>query len=454
MSRARRAAALLAASGLLAAAGRAAEGSSPARDPRPNVVIVLTDDQPWWTIPHDPPPMPWLQARLEDPADHWVRFPLAFVNVPLCCPSRASLLTGRYAHRTGVLTNRDGARLDERDTIAVRLRDAGYHTGYVGKYLNGYPFGRGPYVPPGWDRWTAKWQGSGATVYLDHVLIEDGLAVRHGSSPGDYLTDVLASRAVRFVREAPRDRPFLLVFAPTAPHAPWMPAPRHEGTFLAADFPDPPSFDLADVGDGPGWVRALPRLPDPGGLRAVRRDAAEALLAVDEAVRAIVEALRARGDLERTAIFVLTDNGAAFGEHRWVGKGCPYDECARIPFLVRLPGARPGARPDLASVVDVAPTVAELAGVPLPGADGRSLLPALEGRPAPPRPGVLLEWAGDPTIPAWWAVRTPSSLYVEYATGERERYDLRRDPWALRNLAGRDPAADRSLAALLRSLRG
>jgi arylsulfatase A-like enzyme len=425
-------------------------GRTPPPDRRPNIVIVLTDDQPWWTLPHDPPLMPWLQSRLEDPEDHWVRFPEAFVNVPLCCPSRASLLTGVYARRTGVRTNRDGARLDDRSTFAAWLHDAGYHTGYVGKYLNGYPFGPRPFVPTGWDRWTAKWQGSGATVYYDHVLVEDGLAVPHGSAPGDYLTDVLADRAVRFVREAPSDRPFLLVLAPTAPHAPWTPAPRHAGAFRGADLRDPPSFDEADVRDKPTWVRRLPPVDVPA-VHAARLDAAASLLAVDEAVRRVVDAIGERGELARTAILVTSDNGASFGEHRWVGKSCPYDECTRVPFLLRVPGATPGDREGLVSLVDVAPTVAALAGVARPDdLDGRSLLPLVRGRRTGWREGVLLEWFGH-AIPPWRAVRTEDALYVRYRNGERERYDLLRDPWALRNLAPEGGGA--GLARLLGSLR-
>lgn len=141
----------LAASGL---AGASAATVDPATLPA-NVLIVITDDQPWDTL--DPRAMPWLADRLRDADDRWVRFPNAFVEVPMCCPSRASILTGRYARHTGVLDNGDGASFDESATLATWLDEAGYQTALIGKYLNGYAPSDADrsYVPPGWDYWAA-----------------------------------------------------------------------------------------------------------------------------------------------------------------------------------------------------------------------------------------------------------------------------------------------------------
>src|SRR2546427_10923598 len=140
--------------GLLAALALASSGCTsatpPATDLRPNVVVILTDDQSMDTLPHSPPTMPFLQHAVQDPNGHWIHFPNAFINSPLCCPSRATLLTGRYAFHTGVTNNYLGKNLDESSTLATWLHDAGYTTGLFGKYLNDYPYGRGPYVPPGW----------------------------------------------------------------------------------------------------------------------------------------------------------------------------------------------------------------------------------------------------------------------------------------------------------------
>ncbi|GIV00653.1 MAG: hypothetical protein KatS3mg014_2268 [Actinomycetota bacterium] len=407
--------------------------------PRLNVVVIVTDDQSFDSIPRSVPVMPYLQARALDPADHWVVFTRAFVNTPLCCPSRATMLTGRYPHHTGVWGNADGAVLDETDTLATWLDAAGYETALVGKYLNGYPFGRGPYVPPGWDRWWGKEQGGPESIYHDFTLIEQGTPVAYG--PEAYSTDVLADAAVSFIERAPRDRPFFLWFAPTAPHPPAEPAARHAGRYADLALTDPPSLGEPDVSDKPAWVRALPPL-DAAGLEAMRnarRRSFETLLAVDEAVRRVIEALRERGELEETVVVFTSDNGLSFGEHRWDRKSCPYEECIRVPLLVRVPGLAHRVEPALVSAVDLAPTILDLTGVrPTGPLDGASLAPLLRGGP-PPRQEVYLEFGGDPRVPAWRALRTPRWMYVELATGERELYDLRADPFELENLA-RDPA--------------
>lgn len=396
-------------------------------DPRPNVVLIVTDDQPPGSFPHEPPAMPKLQAMVEDPADHWIVFPNAFVSTPLCCPSRAAILTGRSDLRTGVRTNLDGDRFDDSDTLATWLHDAGYRTALIGKYLNGYPFAGVPLVPPGWDRWLAKRQGAQATAYYEHELLDAGFPRPAGRAPGDYLTDVLARAAVGFVREAPADRPFFLMVTPTAPHRPWTPAPRHAGALAGLRLAEPPSLGEEDVSDKPAWVRALPPLGAErrSQLAGIRVRSFETLRAVDDLVAAVVEALAERGLLERTVIVFLTDNGLSIGEHRWLGKTCPYEECIRTPFLVRYPGAWPREEPMLVSNLDLAPTIAELAGVqPASSVDGRSLVPLLEGLPAERPSGLFLDYVGDARVPGWSAVRTETFLYVEYVTGERELYDL------------------------------
>ncbi len=425
--------------GLMVAAALAPEILPRADSPRLNVVVIVTDDQSFRSIPRNVPVMPYLQSRALDAADRWVVFTHAVVNTPLCCPSRATMLTGRYAHHTGVLGNTDGERLDETDTLATWLDAAGYETALVGKYLNGYPFGRGPYVPPGWDRWWGKQQGGPESIYHDFTLIEQGTPVPYGADA--YSTDVFADHAVRFIEQAPSDRPFFLWFAPTAPHPPAEPVPRHAGRYADLALSSPPSLGEVDVSDKPAWVRALPPL-DAAGLETLReaeRRSFETLLAVDEAVRRILEALRDRGELEETVIVFTSDNGLAFGEHRWTRKSCPYEECIRVPLLVRAPGLTHRLEPAIVSAVDLAPTILDLADVPPGGPlDGASLVPLLRGG-SPPWGEAYLEFAGDPRVPAWWGLRRPGWLYVELATGERELYDLRRDPFELVNLA-HDPA--------------
>ncbi len=406
----------------------------------PNVIVIVTDDQSFESIPGPTPVMPFLQGRALDPDDHWIVFENAFVNTPLCCPSRAIMLTGRYAHENGVVDNDHGGLLDEDATVASWLDGEGYHTGLVGKYLNGYPFGRPPFVPSGWDRWSARRQGPVTSLYYDYTMIEQGMPVPYGDEAADYSTDVFAAQAVEFIREAPLGRPFFLWFAPTAPHPPWTPAPRHAGTYADLAVPTSPSTGEADVSDKPAWIRELPP-PDAATLasyQASRRRSYESLLAVDEAVRALIQELRARGELRRTVIIFTSDNGLAFGEHRWAKKTCAYDECLRVPFLVRMPGVEHRVEASFVSTVDLAPTIAGLAGVEPPrSVAGTSLVRLLRtGRDGGLPDEVYAEWVGQGLpVSGWWALRTRGFAYVELTTGERELYALREDPFELVNVA-------------------
>jgi len=406
---------------------------------RMNVIVIVTDDQSYDSIPRSIPVMPYLQQHVLDPADHWVVFSNGFVNTPLCCPARTTMLTGRYAHNTGVQDNADGPLIDESATLASWLDGAGYHTGLVGKYLNLYPFGRGPYVPEGWDRWWGKLQGTSESLYHDYTLSEQGQPVHYGETEADYSTDVFAAKALEFLRDAPSDEPFFLWFAPTAPHPPVVPATRHAGRYRDLVVPTLPSLGEADVSDKPAWVQTLPVFDaeDEAHVRDDRRASFEALLGVDEAVRGIIEELRSGGELDETLIVYVSDNGFSFGEHRWIKKICPYEECIRVPFLIRLPDVVHRIEPAMVSSVDLAPTIADLVGVrPDTAFDGVSLAPLLREDSREGRTGeVFAEWVGDDRIPAWWELRRPGWTYIELATGERELYDMRRDPYELVNLA-------------------
>ena len=432
-------------------------------DHRPNIVVVVTDDQSLETLPHDPPVMPWLQSQIQDPAGHWRWFPDAVFNTPLCCPSRATILTGQYSHHSGVVNNETGHLLDEANTLPVWLHDAGYTTGLVGKYLNLYPFDRGNYVPPGWDRWFAKLNESGATTYYGYRVIDQGTLRTYGQAPADYATSVLTAQAVDFVRRAPASTPFFLYFTPTAPHSPWTPAPGDAGAYPGPPLV-PPVSDTAPVAGMPTWVQSLPAptTPDVATLQAERRQQYDTLLGVDRSVHSIVDAVAARGDLSDTYIFFLTDNGYSFGEHRIVGKRCPYEECIRTPFAVFVPGAKAGSDPQPVSNVDLAPTIAALAGV-TPGLpeDGSSFARNLTDRRARVHHQTkLIEWAGDSEVPPWWGVRTPDFAYIETGT-QVELYDLtgrigHPDPRELHNVAGLPSYAQvrARLAARLLTLRG
>jgi arylsulfatase A-like enzyme len=400
--------------------------------------------------------MPWLQSQLGDPTQGWLRFPNAVASTPLCCPSRASILTGRDALHTGVGTNEEGGAFDPTRTLPVLLHDAGYHTGLVGKYLNGFPFGGAPSVPPGWDRFLAKTNDAGATVYEDYGLANQGIFGRVGSLPSDYSTDLLGRAAVEFLRTAPVDRPWFLMFTPPAPHSPRLPAPGDRGAFGGLRLQAPSERLLNDVRGKPGWLRRLPPI-DAARLDGLQRERIlerETLLDVDRQLRNLVAEIRARGEWGDTVVMFLSDNGYQFGEHRWEGKQLPYEGSIRVPFAIRSPWAEGGVVPALVANLDVAPTIAALAGVALPWpSDGLSLASFVRGPPAGSSTSwsgrsVPLLWEGGPTVPAWSGIRTPAALFVRDADGTQELYDLRTDPDEVDNLAAARPRELARLAAL------
>lgn len=417
-----------------------------------NVVVVVTDDQRFDELDA----MPYLASR---PAGEWVSFTNAVTTTPLCCPSRASMLTGQYAKDTGVVDNGTAGELDESSTVAAWLDDAGYRTGLVGKYLNNWWLDHGETrIPQGWDRFNA-FIGEGGT-YVDYRMNLDGRVRSYGNAAADYSTDVVKGLALKFLKD-PDPAPFLLWVAPSAPHGPVVVAPRHRTSAVSVPPPGP-GFDEVDVSDKPSHIRARPRLTaeQVTAQRTRQVDARRSLLAVDEMVRALVGSLTASGELERTAIVVVSDNGLAYGAHRLRSKSCAYQECIRTPLMVRWPGAVNGDDGHLVAGIDLAPTLMDAAGLPVPaGLAGQSLRPLLEGEEGSWRSALLIEDRPRrvaENLPPFSAVLTDRWKYVEYDNGGRELYDLTVDPYELISLH-KDPAraAKRAeLDALLDQLRG
>jgi arylsulfatase A-like enzyme len=450
-------------------------GAGPSRPGRPSVVLVVADDLELAGTGR----MPRLRSLV---AGRGLTFTRAFASTPVCCPSRASMLTGQYAHNHGILSNLDAGgscferfrdRGQEASTLATWLRGAGYRTGRVGKYLNWYPGvrrGADPtYVPPGWDEWYGLFSSRGTDTYYNYFVNENRRIAAYGRREEDYATDVLRARAVEFVRRDD-ERPFFLWLSPQAPHLPATPAPRHEGALAGLLAPRTPSFNEEDMSDKPAWFQDPVRLPlltarDVAGVDALYRDRLRTMLAVDEMVADVIAALEQTGRLDSTYVIFTSDNGFLLGQHRFPrGKGTVHEPSVRVPLLVRGPGVPAGARRDhLALNVDLAPTIAELAGAPAPGSfDGRSLAGLLGADPPAVerfRSEVLLELPhglrDDPEEPPGWVgLRTPDLLYAEYATGEQELYDLRDDPDQVESLHGRaSPALLRGLAARLDQIR-
>jgi N-acetylglucosamine-6-sulfatase len=478
---------------------------------RPNVVLIVTDDQTLEDAEH----MPNVERLL---AEEGTTFENAFVTDALCCPSRVTILRGQYAHNHQIVDNElPGGGFEkfrflghEKSTVATWLRNGGYRTAFVGKYMNGYA---GTYVPPGWDEWNAI-----SGNYLSHDLNENGRIVTY--DPERYhLDDVLAEKAAGYIGRTSGgdrsffadDRPFFMWLGTKAPHQPATPAPRHRDDFADIPLPEGPSFDERDVSDKPQWIRDNPPLDGErtAYMEELHRKRLQSLQAVDEMVVRLVRSLREAGELDNTFIFFMSDNGFHLGEHRLgAGKWTAYEEDVRVPLIVRGPGVPAGeTREHLALNNDIAPTLADIAGTQAPPfVDGRSLMPLLSEEPPPeerwrqaflveaaaefagvPAPPFVAESSirplltGDPLPEDWrraadkgswtsedWgrpaleAVRTEDYLYAEYESGDRELYDLRKDPHQLENLLGEGavpkkpgtPLLEERLEASLSTLRG
>ena len=433
---------------------------------RPNIILILTDDQEAGSMAF----MPHLQELLVNQGTTFKNF---IFNVSLCCPSRASILRGQYAHNHQIMTNRppNGGFERFRDlgheqsTMATWLQGAGYRTAFFGKYLNGYPSDSKTYIPPGWDEWYAEVSGH----YFDYELNENGQVVQYGNDPEDYETDVLARKAAEFIRHSAGEAPFFIYLAPFAPHGPLIPAPRHSNEFADHQAPRPPSFNEADVSDKPQWFRDLGLLSQSqiDDIDQRSRDRLRTLLGVDDLIKTIIDTLTAYGELDNTYLFYATDNGFHQGEHRLErGKNTAYEESIRVPLIVRGPGVPAAQRLEhLIANIDLASTFADMAGANVPlFVDGLSLVSFLGSPPYPIdswRSVILVQhWQSDTgggrntRIPDYQGVRTPDYLFVEYATDELELYDLRNDPYQLESLhQTADPNLISGLATLLQELR-
>lgn len=467
---------------LLASPVAALPAASPAADPTPppNIILILADDLDLDLDTVDT--MPYLQTLV---AAQGVTLSNFFVNASICCPSRASMLRGQYVHNTGVLTNgppqggfesfRDLGL--ENDTLATRLQGAGYRTALFGKYLNRYPADSGlTYIPPGWNEWVAPAPTRPGYDQFNYTLNDNGVLVPYGSDPEDYLQDVLTLRAQSFLTHTiASGQPFFMYFAAFSPHTPSTPAPRHSSLFSDASAPRTPSFNEADVSDKPQGIRDLPLLTEPEiqQIDAGYRKWLQAMQAVDETIAGLVHTLEVTGQLSNTYIIFSSDNGYHMGQHRLPpGKYLGYEEDIRVPFYVRGPGVPAGVkRLQLAGLVDLGPTFAEIAGIPVPDyMDGRSLLPLLGATPPAPddwRQAFLFEqYVGDhrlehdplgeppdpfdtaryENVPLFYSgLRTPTLKYIEYNTGERELYDLVNDPYELENQYANTPPNDLAL---------
>ncbi|WP_410672296.1 sulfatase [Amycolatopsis sp. cmx-4-68] len=421
-------------------------------------MFVLTDDLSWNLVRYLP--------EVQKLQSQGMTFDDYTVTDSLCCPSRSSLFTGRFPHDTGVYTNGgdDGGFTyfhnhgEETATFATALQAKGYHTAMMGKYLNGYQpadhqGGTEPYVPPGWTDWDVA--GNGYPEF-NYDLNQNHSVVHHGSTAGDYLTDVLSRRGAAFITDSARAHaPFMLELATFAPHAPSTPAPRDADAFPGLTAPHDPAFDTLPA-NAPPWLAGRSPLTatEKQNIDTAFRKRAQSVQAVDDLIASVRTALTKAGVADNTYVIFSSDNGYHMGEYRLnPGKMTAFDTDVRVPLVVAGPDI-PAAKHSAAAVanIDLAPTFEQLGGAPVPDTvDGHSLLPLLHGESgAGWRTTNLVEHHGpdteadDPDLPAphsgnppsYEALRTHQYTYVEYADGSREYYDRTSDPLELRNIAG------------------
>ena len=432
-------------------------GAAADRQKRPNVLVLMTDDQTLESL------RVMTNVR-EQLARRGTTFTRSFVSFSLCCPSRATLLTGQYAHNHGVLGNTPPTggygKLDTSEYLPLWLQRAGYRTMHVGKFLNGYGRDTPPTdVPPGWSEWYGSVDPS-TYRFWGYTLNENGLLKTYGldRNPIFYSTDFYSQRAVDLIaRSAPSRQPFFLSVAFLAPHAgaPRDPddpravntpavAPRHRDRFAGTPLPSTAAFNEANVSDKPAHMRALLRI-GPARARQIQENyqqRLESLLAVDEGIARILGALRSAGELDDTLVVFTSDNGFLHGEHRvQAGKVLVYEPSIRVPLILRGPGVpEDRRRGQLVTNADLAPTILDAAGA-RPGRtqDGRSLYGLLGDPTREWGRDLLVAGGGVPGRGEFDALRTYRYVYAKYSTGESELYDLDRDPDQLQSRHA-DPA--------------
>ena len=466
-----------------------------APDRRPNFVIVQTDDM---TV-EDLEVMPGVRALIGEAG---ATFEQMLTPFALCCPSRASLMTGCYPHNTKVQSNFPPTggfvpweKVNGKRFTAYWLKKAGYHTVHIGKYINGYGMYNRPVrrVPSGWTEWYGTSDPSTYQMYGYRMNEPTGSKVYgdfYDEDPRTYGTDVYTAKALGVIKRAARNpKPFFMQVAYLAPHVetipltdgswkeswadidkpeegsgisvqsiPPRPAQRHENLLPDIPLTKDPSFNEADRSDKHPFIQAIPPLSDEkiSDLEADNRSRKLSLLAVDEGVTAMVNELRRTGQLSNTYIIFTGDNGYLLGQHAIsYGKYFPYEPALNIPALMRGPGIKANTVVrGMTFEIDFAPTILELAGVrPNRRVDGLSLTGRLLDNERLPRRPLLLssgpqQSASGQPLPLFDGVRTGRYVWWVYEDGFEEMYDLRTDPYQLESVA-KDPAYLKTKLALI-----
>ncbi|MEV0846285.1 sulfatase [Streptomyces sp. NPDC049954] len=413
----------------VAQAAAASTADTTAAAPRPNILLIVTDDQPKHTEWATPRTVDWLAGR-------GVKFTNGHVTTPLCAPSRSSILSGRYAHNHGVRNNGASYQLDQSTTLQRYLQQAGYRTGLFGKFLNSWKLAENPphfedfaLLQPGYV--DARWNINGTVQTIN-----------------GYTTEIIKNRTLDFLDEAATDsRPWFAYVTPYASHGPRRPEEKYKGTAVP-EWNGRPSVPEADRSDKPGYIRdATGTLADG---RRIRAEQLRTLRSVDDAVQAFKDRLTALGQLDNTLVVYIGDNGFGWADHGWTKKSVPYRQAHEVPFYLSWPAGGLGAATTddrVVANIDIAPTVLDAAGItPGHSQDGKSLLTSYS------RDHLLVEWwkqgpaaEGPPT---WASYVAKDKQYTEYSdlttdangvvsgTGQlkfREYCDLAGDPHQLKN---------------------
>ena len=389
---------------------------------RPNVLVIVTDDQ------RATDTLRVMGATRRIFFRGGTRYTNAFATTPLCCPARASILTGQYAHNHGVKGNTGIGNLDQTHTLQRYLTENGYTSAIYGKFANRWPVWRDP---PYFKKWAIS--SDGQDRYRNGKWNVDGEA----RIVETYATKYVQRKAVRFLRQGETSdrRPWFLYLTPPAPHLPAT-AQRRYADRQYPTWNGNPAVREKGRWDKPPYVRRLPPTTVRTG-REIRLKQLRSLESVDDLVQRVFRTLKRTSENRRTLAIFLSDNGFMWGEHRLSEKLHPYTQSIEIPFAIRWPGrVRRGIRnPKLVANIDLAPTILDAAGIsPQHVVDGRSLLSSWR------RTRLLGEhWKMVTPVPSWKSLRTRRLQYIEYFDSEgrrtfREYYNLRRDPWQLRNL--------------------
>jgi N-acetylglucosamine-6-sulfatase len=496
-----------------------ARGSEPISE-RPSFVVIQTDDetleQLYTVFNAGGVEIPAMPNTLSMIAARGMTFNRYYVSYPLCCPSRVTLLTGRYAHNSNVRGNVQPnggysgfrARGAWSHNLATWLQGAGYRTIHIGKFLNGYgdePYDNGTEVPPGWSAWHTVLNADTHHYYYGYTLNDNGVidgpfgdsgswdtreygerdyfgcpATSIEEKPCLYETDVFSRIAAEELIGTPPEQPFYLQLDYTAPHGDFRrpagpePAPRHYTLFDGAPYPHDreEGFNEGNVNDKPRFIREAPYLsPEEIHTYRVYYDKALASLrAIDDGVKTVLDTLGTQHRLRNTYVIFVSDNGFFYGEHRLTGgKFLAYEPSTHLPFLIRGPGIKAGTSTgELAANTDIAPTILELAGVkPDKSIDGTSLVPFLRDPDLRTRRGILfesfvetndVEANGEPTAQKvvtevrrrrpdgeakasivappkdYEGIRLGPYKYIEWPDGEKELYDITKDPNELNNI--------------------